>query len=95
MLFAEHIKQIREEKKVLQRQLAAALDIDTPMYSKIERGDRRAKREQVILIAEYLDADKNKMLALWLADKVIETLNADANRITEVFEIVKNSFNKK
>ncbi|KAA6306327.1 hypothetical protein EZS27_042018 [termite gut metagenome] len=48
MLFGDRIKQLREEQQLLQRQLAATLEIDTPMYSKIERGDRRAKRKQVI-----------------------------------------------
>jgi DNA-binding XRE family transcriptional regulator len=41
MLFREKIRQSREEKQLLQRQLGAALEIDTPMYSKIECGDRR------------------------------------------------------
>ena len=39
---------------MLQRQLAAQLEIDTPMFCKIERGERRAKREHVIKLAEYL-----------------------------------------
>ena len=39
---------MRDKHGVLQRQLASLIEIDTPMFSKIERGDRRAKREQVI-----------------------------------------------
>ena len=54
MLFGNRIKELREEQGLLQRQLAAFLEIDTPMFSKIERGDRRAKREQVIKLADYL-----------------------------------------
>ena len=42
MLLGKKIKELREEQKLLQRQLAAILEIDTPMFSKIERGDRRA-----------------------------------------------------
>jgi hypothetical protein len=34
------------------KHLAVALEIDTPMYSKIERGERRAKRELVIVLAK-------------------------------------------
>lgn len=62
MLFGNKIKELREEKGLLQRQLAAVLEIDTPMFSKIERGDRRAKREQVIKLAEYLNQDEKKCL---------------------------------
>ena len=45
MLLGKRIKELREEQGLLQRQLAAILEIDTLMFSKIERGDRRAKRE--------------------------------------------------
>ena len=62
---------------MLQRQLAAYLEIDTPMFSKIERGDRRAKRSQVILLAKYFHIDEKDMLTLWLADKVLDTLEGE------------------
>ena len=39
MLLGERIKELREQHGVLQRQLAALLEIDTPMFSKIERGE--------------------------------------------------------
>ena len=39
MLFGNKIRELRDEQGLLQRQLAAALEIDTPMFSKIERGD--------------------------------------------------------
>lgn len=74
MLLGNKIREFREEQKLLQRQLAAALEIDTPMFSKIERGDRRAKRELVVKLAELLHQDENEMLKLWLADKVIDAV---------------------
>ena len=68
------IKELRDEQGVLQRQLAALLEIDTPMFSKIERGDRKAKREQVAKLAEYFHQDEKEMLTLWLADKFIDAV---------------------
>ena len=58
MIFGKKIRELRDEQGVLQRQLAALLEIDTPMFSKIERGDRRAKREHVIKLAKYLHQDE-------------------------------------
>ena len=75
MLFGNKIRKLRDEQGVLQRQLAALLEIDTPMFSKIERGDRRAKREQVIKLAEYLHQDEKEMLTLWLADKILDAIS--------------------
>ena len=88
MRFGERIKKLRESKELLQRQLAASLEIDTPMFSKIERGDRRAKREQVLLLAELLDTNVNDLLTLWLADQVYdlvkdEEMAAQALKVAE------------
>lgn len=79
MLLGNKIRSLRDENKVLQRQLAAYLEIDTPMFSKIERGDRRAKRSQVILLAKYFNVDENEMLQLWLADKVIDAMEGESD----------------
>lgn len=94
MLFANQIKQLREENNLLQRQLASALEIDTPMYSKIERGDRPAKREQVVIIAKFLSTDENELLTLWLADKVLDVLEGENELGGKVMEIVKEEFKK-
>jgi len=67
MVFSERLKELREQKGLLQRQLASALEIDTPMYSRIERGERKAKREQVILLAKLLETDERELIQLWLA----------------------------
>jgi Helix-turn-helix. len=88
MQFGERIRELRESKELLQRQLAASLEIDTPMFSKIERGQRRAKREQVLLLAELLDTNVNDLLTLWLADQVYdlvkdEEIAAQALKVAE------------
>ena len=77
MLLGNKIKELRDEQGVLQRQLAAYLEIDTPMFSKIERGDRRAKRSQVFLLAMFFRIDEKEMLTLWLADKVLDALEGE------------------
>ncbi len=94
MLFANQIKKLREENNLLQRQLASALEIDTPMYSKIERGDRLAKREQVVIIAKFLSTDENELLTLWLADKVLDVLEGEKELGSKVLEIVNKSLKK-
>jgi transcriptional regulator with XRE-family HTH domain len=87
MLFADKIRQLREDSKLLQRQLAAALEIDTPMYSKIERGDRQAKRTQVVAIAKLLSTDESELLTLWLADKVMEVLDGEKELAGKALDI--------
>lgn len=82
MKFTEYIKQLREEQQMPQRQLAAALEIDTATYCKIEKSERRAKGEQVVIIADMLQVDKEELLALWLADQVPASV-ANEKKVTD------------
>ncbi|GHV70409.1 hypothetical protein FACS189420_1380 [Bacteroidia bacterium] len=88
MLFGNKIRQLREEKQMLQRQFAAALEIDTPMYSKIERGERRAKREQVIALAKIFKVNPNEFLTLWIADRIIEAVEDEKELAKEALDVV-------
>ena len=90
MLLGNKIKELRIKHEVLQRQLAAYLEIDTPMFSKIERGDRRAKRSQVILLAKYFHIDEKEMLILWLADKVLDALDGEEELRLDALDIARN-----
>ncbi|MDD2564794.1 MAG: helix-turn-helix transcriptional regulator [Salinivirgaceae bacterium] len=87
MLFANKIRQLREERKLLQRHLAAVLDMDTPMFSKIERGERPAKREQVIAIAKILTTDENELLTLWLADKILDVIENETELADQALNV--------
>lgn len=90
MYLGKRIKELREQREVLQRQLAASLEIDTPMFSKIERGERRAKREQVLKLATLLDADPNELLTLWLSDQITELVKDEDNADRALNLVMKN-----
>lgn len=74
MLFADRIRELRQECQLPQRRLAAALDIDTATYCKIEKGERKAKKAQVLIMADMLHIDSNELLTLWIADKVTDAI---------------------
>ena len=89
MLLGKRIRELRNKNGVLQRQLASLLEIDTPMLSKIERGDRRAKRAQIVRLANYFQIDEKELLTVWVADKILEAV-ADENEFKkDALKIVK------
>ena len=90
MLLGNRIRSLRDEQGILQRQVAAYLEIDTPMFSKIERGDRRAKRSQVIQMATYFNVDEREMLNLWLADKILSDLDGEDELKLTAIETAKS-----
>lgn len=94
MKFTEYIRQLREEQQMPQRHLAAALEIDTATYCKIEKGERRAKGEQVIIIADVLQSDKDDLLALWLADQVPASVVDEKAIVDKAMDIVKKNIGK-
>ena len=77
MIFGKKLKELRAERGMVQRKLAAALDIDTPMYSKIERGERKAKRSHIPIMAKLLEIDEKELLTIWLADKVLDIVEGE------------------
>ena len=90
MLFAERIKIAREKKNIPQKILAETLGIDVPMYSRIERGERPAKRDQVIAIAKKLSIDEKELIHLWLAEKVLNIVSEEDD-VNAVLNIVSSN----
>ena len=75
--FGAKIRALREKQNLFLRQVASLLEMDTAQLSKIEKGSRQLKREQIPVIAKILKADKEELLTLWLADQVMEVLNGE------------------
>lgn len=90
----EKVRTLREKHGVLLRQLAAFVEVDTAFVSKMERGERRASRDQVVKIAEYLRTDKGDLLKLWLADKIVDSIEGESNSV-EVLKYVLKQLEKK
>ena len=90
IIFGNKIRILREENQIPQRELAAALKIDTATYCKIEKGDRRAKREQVTVLADLLEVESKDLLRLWSADKVYEII-AEEEDATAILSVVAES----
>ena len=74
--------------------MAAYLEIDTPMFSKIERGDRRAKRSQVPQLAEYFHVDEKELLVLWLADRILDAIEGEKELQLHAIEVAKCELTK-
>lgn len=89
MLFGKMIKKLREEQGLLQRQLAAELEMDTPMYSKLERGERMPKKEQIEQIATLLKTDEKQLRTLWLADKIYKVTECEKDIQSEAIATVQ------
>jgi transcriptional regulator with XRE-family HTH domain len=72
------IRELREQNHILLRHLAAQLDMDTAMLSKMERGDRFFRKENILVVAKIFAIPEQDLLTLWLADKILKTIQEEA-----------------
>jgi len=84
----EQIRKLREDQGLPLRKVAAELDIDQSILSKIERGVRTASKEQIIQIARIFNVDEKELLVNYLSDKLLrglenEDLATDALKVAE------------
>ena len=91
-MLSDKLKELRKQSELPQRKVAAALDIDTATYCKIENGNYSPRREQVIELACIFHTDEKELLTLWLADQIKEITEMEEDIAEEAMEIVKIGF---
>ncbi len=64
------LKELREARGLLQRQVAAALDVDTAYISKMENNDKPVSKSYLSKLALLYGVSERELYTLWLADKV-------------------------
>lgn len=92
--FGDRIRELRTKQELLLRQVASKLDVDTSIISKMERGERPIKKEQIIILAEILKVDKDELLTLWLADQLYDVIKNEDNAY-EALKSVSKKIKKK
>jgi len=65
------IRTLRLEKGYPLRKVAAFLDIDQAILSKMERGQRKIHKDQVIKLAKFFDYSEKEMLVIYLSDRIL------------------------
>jgi transcriptional regulator with XRE-family HTH domain len=86
--FGERIRTLREKQHLYLRQVAPLLEMDTALLSKIEKGLRQLKRDQIPIIAEILKVNYDELMTLWLADQIYAVVKDEklANEAMQVAE---------
>lgn len=75
--FGDKIRQLREQQNLRLRQVAPLLEIDSPQLSKIERGERMAKKELIPVFAKVFNISKDELQTLWLADQLFDVIQGE------------------
>ncbi len=63
------LRELRETKDLLLREVGAKLTLDLTILSKKERDERMPMREQVKALTDFFKKQKNEVIIAWLSDK--------------------------
>ncbi len=74
----ELLRELREQKGLLLRQVAATIEVDTAMISKFEKGERKPTRDQLNGLAKLFGADEAELTILYLSEKVVHDLKDES-----------------
>ena len=92
--FGERIRTLREKQNLYLRQVAPLLEMDTAQLSKIEKGVRQIKKEQIPILADILKTEKDELLILWLADQLYDVVK-DEKLANEAMQVAEKNINLK
>jgi len=68
---AELIRELREKNGLFLRQVAAEIEIDQALLSKIERGERMPTKDQIVRLAKFYKVDLDETLITFFSDKLV------------------------
>jgi transcriptional regulator with XRE-family HTH domain len=87
--FGETIRAMREARELLLREVSAKLDVDPSFWSRVENGTKRPSREQVVALANILDEDRDRLLVLYLGERVVYELKGEEDLAIEAIMVAE------
>ncbi|RNC69180.1 MAG: XRE family transcriptional regulator [Desulfuromonadales bacterium] len=75
--FAETIRTLRQQQNVPLRVVAAAVEIDSTLLSRLELGERFPTDEQIKRFADYFQLSREELTAQVIADRIIAAYGAE------------------
>ena len=93
-MLGQRLKELREAKGFVQREIAAKLEIDTAYVSKMEKGEKQISRSWLPILSRMFQITENELVILWLADKVEKQIQDEPlglSALEIVFTRIKNN----
>ena len=68
------LRTLRENQKLPLRKVAAQLDVDVDILSKLERGERKLNKDIVLKLAEIYHHDPDELVIMYISEKIIDDI---------------------
>jgi transcriptional regulator with XRE-family HTH domain len=89
-MFGQKVKELREAKGLVQRQVAAELEVDTAYVSKIESDEKLISKNHISKLSKILNVRETELQKLWLADKILKMFDGEDCKEEALKLVLKN-----
>jgi transcriptional regulator with XRE-family HTH domain len=98
-MLGEKIRGLREAKGLVQREIAAELDVDIAYVSKMETGEKPVSRNHLETLSRLFGVSEEELMTLWVADKLYAIARKEPLALKAMYmvqeEFALQSVNKK
>lgn len=95
-MLGQKLRELREAKGLVQRQIAAELEVDTAYISKVENEGKPMSKDHLKKLSKFYKIPINELELIWKADKILNLIQNDGyeniSRILSMIdkEMIKN-----
>jgi transcriptional regulator with XRE-family HTH domain len=76
-MLGQKIRELREARGLVQREIAAILEVDTAYVSKMESNEKPVSRHHLKKLSQLLKVREEELHTLWVADKLYGIAKAE------------------
>lgn len=66
----DKLRQLRDEKNLMQREVGAIIEVDGAFISKVENNEKPINRKHLATLSKFFKVQEDELQALWIADKI-------------------------
>lgn len=89
----DKLRQLRDEKNLMQREVGAVIEVDGAFISKVENSEKPINRKHLATLSKFFKVQEDELQTLWLADK-IRLIIKEEKLGKQAIQIVFNDFNQ-
>lgn len=87
----DKLRQLRDEKNLMQREVGAVIEVDGAFISKVENNEKPINRKHLKTLSKFFKVQEDELQTLWLADK-IRLIIKEEKLGKQAIQIVFNDF---
>jgi len=84
----DKLRQLRDEKNLMQREVGAVIEVDGAFISKVENNEKPINRKHLTTLSKFFKVQEDELQTLWLADKIYNMTHSEPTALTSLNTVI-------